>query len=143
MVHAAALRAATRHGGRGLRGLCYSAAMAIDADTRRDPVCGMTVNAAASKGGTVEHRGRTYAFCSASCREKFLADPRPYLQSETPPPPAPAGIEYTCPMHPEIVRSAPGSCPICGMALEPRTTSATDEINPELADMTRRFWVSL
>jgi len=52
-------------------------------------------------------------------------------------------VEYTCPMHPQIVRSEPGSCPICGMALEPRTVTAAEEENPELLDMTRRFWVSL
>src|SRR5689334_5702960 len=109
--------------------------------TARDPVCGMTVNAAAPKGGTHEHAGHTYAFCGPRCREKFAADPERYLQPQPAAPAATAaGTEYTCPMHPEIVRPAPGSCPICGMALEPRTATLDDD-NPELRDMTRRLVV--
>ena len=112
--------------------------------TTTDPVCGMTVVPGASKGGRHVHDGVTYDFCSVKCREKFAADPQKYLA------PAPAaaapvapGTQYTCPMHPEIIRDAPGSCPICGMALEPVTVSLTDAPDPELVDMSRRFWVSL
>ncbi len=156
-----------------------------------DPVCGMTVspNTAA---GSFDYRGQTYYFCSKSCLAKFQNDPELFLtksampmiaqqvsiQREKAPPKADAQniytcpmhpevreskagscpkcgmalepvtitapkkkIEYTCPMHPQIVRDAPGSCPICGMALEPRTVSLEEEENPELAQMSRRFWV--
>ncbi len=111
-----------------------------------DPVCGMEVDPAAPRGGSFVHAGVTYHFCNPRCREKFQADPGRYLQPAQPAAaaePAPGGTEYVCPMHPEIVRDAPGSCPICGMALEPRVATLTEEKNPELIDMTRRFWVSL
>jgi len=113
------------------------------AEASADPVCGMTVSPGRAKGGSHEHGGRTFHFCSTGCREKFRADPERYLGEATdePSPPAAAGTEYTCPMHPEIVRPGPGSCPICGMALEPRVATA-DDSNPELEDMSRRFWVS-
>jgi P-type Cu+ transporter len=101
-----------------------------------DPVCGMSVDPATAAGA--EHEGRAYHFCCAGCRDRFRADPQRYLApTDTTPP---AGVLYTCPMHPEIVRDAPGACPICGMALEPRTPTAAAVENPELADMTRRFW---
>jgi Cu+-exporting ATPase len=91
-----------------------------------------------------EHQGRPYYFCSAGCRTKFIADPDKYLspkqQAEAP---VPAGTIYTCPMHPEIRQVGPGSCPICGMALEPELVTADTGPNPELADMTRRFWIGL
>src|ERR1051326_9182003 len=128
-----------------------------------DPVCGMTVEPQEA-AGWFEYRGETYFFCSLGCREKFKADPERFLN---PQPANPIGIqrsprpvqidhgsedeqsgrgrprtEYTCPMHPEIVRNAPGSCPICGMALEPRTITLTEEKSPELIEMPRRFWVS-
>jgi Cu+-exporting ATPase len=148
-----------------------------------DPVCGMTIDPAHAVG-THEHAGQTYYFCSASCLERFRADPQKYVQpagarASPPSPVAPhrgsvwicpmhpevrqdhpgscpkcgmalepeapaagAKTEWVCPMHPEIVRDAPGTCPICGMALEPRTVTAGEEVNPELASMTRRFWVS-
>lgn len=162
--------------------------------TIKDPVCGMDVDPATAKH-KLDYGGKTYYFCSASCRVKFQSDPEPYLRPKPATAPmqfAPAPVrgtaatpankdqadyvcpmcpevrepkpgpcpscgmalepevpvsatrtEYTCPMHPEIVRTAPGSCPICGMALEPRTVTAREEENPELRDMTLRFWVSL
>ncbi len=130
-----------------------------------DPVCGMTVdpNKAA---GSYEYKGKTYYFCSTHCVHRFREDPEKFLQKSVSPvqigrqqvliegQPIPIahspvqietkpGQKYTCPMHPEIVRDGPGSCPICGMALEPVTVSLDDEENPELVDMNRRFWVCL
>jgi Cu+-exporting ATPase len=91
----------------------------------------------AEAAGSHEHRGTTYWFCCRSCRERFRASPEAYLgRSEEP---APAAREYTCPMHPEIVRDRPGICPICGMALEPRVATAEEPENEELRDMTRRL----
>ncbi|HET7784566.1 MAG TPA: heavy metal translocating P-type ATPase [Myxococcales bacterium] len=107
-----------------------------------DPVCGMTVDLDRPKGGKLVHGGREIGFCSARCKAKFEADPEKYLHPKEVEEPPPAGTEWTCPMHPEIVRSAPGTCPICGMALEPRGVSL-DERNPELDDMRRRFRLSL
>jgi Cu+-exporting ATPase len=150
----------------------------------QDPVCGMSVDPHHPRGGTAEHGGRTWYFCSAKCRQRFTADPTAFthppektaspsatahpasggyvcpmdpevrepepvpcpkcgmaLEPELPAAPA-TGLEYVCPMHPEVVRDAPGSCPICGMALEPRTVALDEPANPELRDMTRRFWVS-
>ncbi len=110
--------------------------------THVDPVCGMTIEEADAVG-THQHDGVTYYFCNPSCLERFTADPKPFLEpASTAAPPAPAGSTYTCPMHPEIVRDGPGSCPICGMALEPHTVSLLDGPNPELVDMTRRFRVA-
>jgi Cu+-exporting ATPase len=144
-----------------------------------DPVCGMTVSLE-SAAGSYEHNGKTYYFCARSCLERFKAAPESFLKpaAAAAPAPAPAGteyfcpmdpevrqdhpgscpkcgmalepdlstapalrVEYTCPMHPEIVRDQPGACPICGMALEPRTVGVEDAPNPELLDMTRRFWI--
>lgn len=106
-----------------------------------DPVCGMTVDPATSKH-RFEHHGETFHFCSAGCRTKFAADPTKYLaKDKAPEPEMPAGTIYTCPMHPEIRQVGPGSCPICGMALEPEVASLETGPNPELADMTRRFWI--
>jgi Cu+-exporting ATPase len=113
----------------------------------------MTVDpqkAAASFG----YEGQTYFFCTPGCRDKFKSDPEKYLGGKPVLPtekrsPQPTPIKnasssgYTCPMHPDIVRDAPGSCPICGMALEPRTVILEEEKNPELVDMTRRFWMSV
>ncbi|WP_291181125.1 heavy metal translocating P-type ATPase [Hyphomicrobium sp.] len=114
------------------------------AHTVKDPVCGMVVDPHTAKH-QASHNGKPYYFCSARCREKFAANPAAYLDPEqaapkTAPPP---GTIYTCPMHPEIRQQGPGSCPICGMALEPETPAASDVPNPELADMKRRFWIGL
>ena len=113
--------------------------------TTIDPVCGMKVDphTATEKA---EHGGRTYYFCSAGCRTKFIADPLKYLdaeQAKAAAEPVPEGTIYTCPMHPEIRQVGPGSCPICGMALEPLMVSVDSGPNPELIDMTRRFWIGL
>ena len=108
-----------------------------------DPVCGMTVDPATSKH-RFDYRGETFHFCSAGCRTKFAADPVGYLEKGGNSKAAvPEGAIYTCPMHPEIRQVGPGSCPICGMALEPEVASLDDAPNPELADMTRRFWIGL
>ena len=127
--------------------------------TAKDPVCGMDVDRATARH-MLKHEGTRYYFCSAGCQESFAADPQKYLDAkpfELPGPapthdhhhdhaaiamPAPKGTKYTCPMHPEIIRDAPGDCPICGMALEPVVASLDDGPNPELADFTRRLWVS-
>ncbi|WP_084677007.1 heavy metal translocating P-type ATPase [Massilia niastensis] len=108
-----------------------------------DPVCGMQV--ADRPDRKIEHDGRIYHFCSAKCMDKFRAGPSAYAGEEAPAvaPAAPAGTVYTCPMHPEIQRAGPGTCPICGMALEPAMPSLEEEENPELADFRRRFWWTL
>ena len=130
--------------------------MADASTTHRDPVCGMTVNPAKAAGSS-EYRGQTYYFCGKGCLAKFTAEPGLYLRPPNaqplvmvaPLPPKPNArpvehnVEYTCPMHPEVRQMGPGSCPKCGMALEPVTISAHEEDNPELRDMTRRFWVSV
>jgi Cu+-exporting ATPase len=127
------------------------------ATTVKDPVCGMSVDPA-----TAQHRadraGETYFFCSAGCRAKFLADPSKYIgQSDTGHPvhhhhhhdaapvavPGGTDVIYTCPMHPQIRHKGPGHCPICGMALEPLNAADADGPNPELIDMSRRFWIGL
>jgi P-type Cu+ transporter len=132
------LRAAHQHGS-------DSAPHAGAGSSARDPVCGMTVDPQQTA-----HRhslaGQTYYFCSAGCRAKFAADPPKYLGAEAgkpPPVPVPPGTIYTCPMHPQIRQSRPGSCPICGMALEPVLATAAAGPNPELIDMSRRFWIGL
>ena len=110
----------------------------------RDPVCRMKIDPNTSRH-QYEFEGQDYYFCSAGCRAKFMADPRKYLAglqaSKTGA--APEGTIYTCPMHPQIRQVGPGNCPICGMALEPEVVSAEPAQNPELVDMTRRFWVGL
>jgi heavy metal translocating P-type ATPase len=116
---------------------------APDTHAAKDPVCGMTVDPHTAKHRAT-HNGKTYYFCAARCREKFIANPGAYLDPEQAKAEAvPAGTIYTCPMHPQIRQVGPGSCPICGMALEPETPSSSSEPNPELADMTRRFWIGL
>ncbi len=120
----------------------------------KDPVCGMSVRPETS-AGSVEHEGTTFWFCSPGCVAKFRADPQAFVgrsgraAAEAKQQPDTGGVapassvetEYVCPMHPEVVRAEPGACPICGMALEPRTATAEEPENPELRDMTRRFWI--
>src|SRR5450830_1339382 len=108
-----------------------------------DPVCGMTVDPHAGKPRAY-YQGHTYYFCCAGCRTKFIADPQKYLsKEEKAAEPVTEGTIYTCPMHPQIRQPEPGACPICGMALEPEIATAEAGPNPELADMTRRFWIGL
>lgn len=125
-----------------------------------DPVCGMTVEPN-SAAGSYDHDGQSYYFCSQRCLTKFKDAPQSFVnqalhrdfgdkqshvavkaRAEVAVPPS-SRAQYVCPMHPEIVRQEPGSCPICGMALEPRTVTLEEEANPELVDMTRRFWVGV
>ena len=107
-----------------------------------DPVCGMKVKIAGAKNTTV-HEGHTYYFCNPKCLQKFTAEPDRYLKpaEAAPAPPVAAGTIFTCPMHPEIRQVGPGSCPICGMALEPAEVSLDQGPNEELLDMTRRLWI--
>jgi copper-(or silver)-translocating P-type ATPase len=165
-------------------GCCAGAAPEAEARTGIDPVCGMKVDPAKA-AESVEHNGTTFHFCSRGCAVKFRADPEKYLHPQTAAMPKPkptdkekqmeyvcpmdpevskigpgscpkcgmalepaaisapaTRIEYTCPMHPQVVRSEPDNCPICGMSLELREITM-EETNPELADMTRRFWISV
>jgi P-type Cu+ transporter len=112
------------------------------ADTATDPVCGMTVKTADARN-KAQHDGHTYCFCSPRCLAKFTAEPLRYLKPAAAPaaPAAKPGTIYTCPMHPEIRQIGPGSCPICGMALEPAEASLEERPNEELLDMTRRLWI--
>src|SRR5712692_4644487 len=117
----------------------------------KDPVCGMTVNPATARWH-LEHAQRTYYFCSEGCLKRFGADPAKYIDnpvapstiddSTVAPPRAGPAPEYFCPMDPAIVSDRPGACPICGMALQPRIATIADAPDPELRDMTRRFWIS-
>ena len=110
-----------------------------------DPVCGMMVDPATANHHA-DHAGVRYYFCSARCHERFSADPQSYLEQRAVPPVAHSnsaeGAIWTCPMHPQIRQDGPGSCPICGMALEPLDPLIDAGENPEIADMTRRFWVA-
>ncbi|HEY8413866.1 MAG TPA: YHS domain-containing protein, partial [Pyrinomonadaceae bacterium] len=130
--------------------------------TKIDPVCGMTVDPQ-NAAGHFEYKGETYYFCSTHCLHKFRQQPESFLNKPSSPTvqltrrhekgiaepglkatiePRPKDkLEYTCPMHPEVIRDAPGFCPICGMALEPRTATLEDD-NSELIDMKRRLWIS-
>ena len=121
-----------------------------ESHTATDPVCGMKVDLSTAKH-SFDHGGTTYHFCSDRCRTKFIAVPQQYVDkvktyntaSPVSAPPAKPDRVYTCPMHPHIRQSGPGSCPICGMALEPLDVTAESGPNPELVDMSRRFWIGL
>ncbi|MCJ8157236.1 heavy metal translocating P-type ATPase [Sphingomonas sp. LaA6.9] len=127
----------TAHGGCG--GHDGHAAHAV----AHDPVCGMTVDPEQTPHNA-RHAGSIYYFCCAGCQAKFVADPgRTLSDSRSEPAEVPPGAIWTCPMHPEIRQDHPGACPICGMALEPEMVSADSGPSPELADMSRRFWVAL
>lgn len=121
-----------------------------------DPVCGMSVDPEHA-AGQLEYQGETYSFCSTHCVQKFRSNPVRYTsgqahepmsgcchgEGETESAPAPAGSQYTCPMHPDVVQDGPGTCPACGMALEPMTPTIGPEDDSELRDMTRRFWIAV
>src|SRR5262245_9359075 len=141
----------------------------MEAHRERDVVCGMMIDPAKA-AGTSEYDGKTYYFCGKGCKAKFDADPSKYVKPgmrtgdsrlnepgilpiPNPRSPIPTvdlkspiptvATKWTCPMHPEIIRDGPGSCPICGMALEPLTITAEEPEKEEIRDMTRRFWVSV
>jgi Cu+-exporting ATPase len=115
-----------------------------DSAVATDPVCGMKVRIDGARH-VHAHHGQTYYFCNPKCLTKFQVEPARYLDPK--PKATPTAVEaatiYTCPMHPEIRQAGPGSCPICGMALEPETVTADAPPNPELIDFTRRFWIGL
>ncbi len=116
---------------------------AVPEGMEKDPVCGMAVDPAKTQH-RVSYRGKTYYFCCDGCQTSFEADPQKYLSpEERAAPEVPEGTIYTCPMHPEIRQIGPGSCPICGMGLEPLVATGDEGPNPELVDMTRRFWIGL
>src|SRR6266851_3680420 len=127
-----------------------------------DPVCGMKVEPATARGGSANFEGKNYYFCCNSCREKFQADPKRYLSQQgisseghdtagakrqaiesLTTHHSPLTTSYTCPMHPEVQQDHPGSCPKCGMALEPVMETEEEGPNPELVDMSRRFWIGV
>ncbi len=112
----------------------------------RDPVCGMSVDPL-SAAAKYEHAGTMYYFCHPRCEERFRVDPDGYLsgkyEQSMDEAPAKPGTRYVCPMCPEVVSDKPAACPFCGMALEPATVAAEDEPDPELVDMTRRFWMGV
>jgi P-type Cu+ transporter len=126
----------------GKAGCCSGKAGGEPTATVTDPVCGMTVDPAKT-AHHAEHAGHAYHFCSAGCRTKFVGNPDAYLGDKPKPEPMAApGAIWTCPMHPEIRQEGPGTCPLCGMALEPEEPSLEDGPNPELVDFTRRLWVA-
>ena len=128
--------------GRAAGRSCCSAEPSAGSVALKDPVCGMSVDAKTT-AHRASHDEQDYFFCSAGCRTRFVADPQRYLKPASEPAPAIPGVIYTCPMHPEIRQEGPGSCPICGMALEPETVAAEAPPNHELIDFTRRFWIGL
>ncbi|MGX8010460.1 heavy metal translocating P-type ATPase [Mesorhizobium sp. ORM8.1] len=147
MVDQAAGKPTAEHGGRFFHFCSERCREKFVADpenylTAIDPVCGMSVDRASAKHFS-RYEGQGFYFCSAGCKTKFDAEPTKYLAGQPEQQPMPKGTQYTCPMHPEIVRDKPGFCPICGMALEPMGVPTGEEgPNPELVDFTRRFWVS-
>ncbi len=147
IVDPAAGKPTAEHGGQTYHFCCAGCRAKFQADPAayleaKDPVCGMTVKRASAKH-FLRHGGRGNYFCSAGCKGKFEAEPAKYADGVPAAAPVPAGTQFTCPMHPEIVRDGPGSCPKCGMALEPMGVPTGEEgPNPELVDFTRRLWVS-
>ena len=137
---------AVEHAGRSYHFCCQGCARKFAADpeaylTAEDPVCGMKVERASARH-MIRHEGEKVYFCSAGCRTRFEADPGKYLGPKAPPEPMPEGTVYTCPMDPEIEQIGPGTCPICGMALEPKEVQpGAAGPNPELVDFRRRFAV--
>ncbi len=130
------------HGSKATGNGCCGGHRRTEGATVMDPVCGMQVDPAAT-AHHAEHAGVEHHFCSAGCRAKFVADPDRYLgDAPRAAPQASPGTMWTCPMHPVIRRDGPGTCPICGMALEPEEPSLDDAPNPELVDFTRRVWVA-
>jgi Cu+-exporting ATPase len=114
----------------------------VQTEELKDPVCGMSVTPDSPHQSTYADKG--YYFCSARCREKFAQDPEGYLnKSKVKTAPVDQNAWYICPMHPEVRQQGPGTCPKCGMALEPEAPSLEEEENPELTDFRRRFWWSL
>src|SRR5260370_6626057 len=107
----------------------------------KDPVCGMSVNPAGA-ADTVDLQRTRYFFCSAGCAAQFRTDAARYVEPREHRPEPQRGTVYTCPMHPEVLQEGPGACPICGMALAPRTPTVEEAPNPELVDMNRRLWAS-
>ncbi|HYC24915.1 MAG TPA: YHS domain-containing protein, partial [Roseiarcus sp.] len=108
-----------------------------------DPVCGMHIERASAKFTTVRD-GQIHFFCSAGCRQKFIADPARYLRSTPTPAPRTYGpAAYACPMHPQVHADAPGLCSICGMSLEPQIPHGGGDADAERKDMARRFWIGL
>jgi Cu+-exporting ATPase len=112
----------------------------MEGEASRDPVCGMTVRPDSPL--RFDYQGQTFRFCNPRCLERFRAEPAAFLAPRAPDEPPAASGRYTCPMHPEIIQQGPGSCPLCGMALEPMEISAEEEESAELVDMRRRFRVS-
>ncbi|MBS1789989.1 MAG: heavy metal translocating P-type ATPase [Acidobacteria bacterium] len=142
LSHMHAAPAMVQLGGKSKSLPVMPAATMAAAETHIDPVCGMTVNPATA-AGKHDYEGKTYYFCSPHCLHKFSADPDAILHPQ-PKVPTPLDVEYTCPMHPEVIQIGPGTCPKCGMALEPKVFSLTaEEDTSELDDMKRRFWISL
>ena len=134
----------TAHREHAAHSCCGSTQAGVADGKAIDPVCGMTVDPATASHHAV-HGDMDYHFCSAGCRTKFIANPMRYLHPEQaePAPPPPPGTRYFCPMDPQIEQDGPGTCPICGMALEPMLPSLDDGENPELTDFRRRFWWTL
>ncbi|WP_228146575.1 heavy metal translocating P-type ATPase [Acinetobacter sp. ANC 3903] len=124
-------------------GCCGGTHPASSPHSEIDPVCGMSVDT--STDLKTEYQAKTYYFCNPSCLEKFKAEPEFYLlpADQRPVSEGAEDMDYTCPMDPEIVQKGPGTCPICGMALEPMQPTLNDAPNPELVDFSRRFWVTL
>ncbi len=112
--------------------------------SHKDLVCGMIVDSETAKGGSAQYNNQTYFFCNSKCKTKFLIDPSIYLSPQTQlQKKSDANVKFTCPMHPEVQQLGPGSCPICGMALEPEEISLEEVENPELIDFTKRFKLSV